>query len=101
MSAFKPFPELRIDVREDGVARICNSRDEDVLVVIEGDKVVLDRMVDCWNACRKFYSPANHIGATEEYVKRLEQLRKDAWARAETLQEQVDGVGTPAPEQAA
>lgn len=101
MSAFKPFPELVVEKREEGVARVATTNGSEVLIVIEGDEVVLDRMVNCWNACRKLYNPAGHIEATDEYVKRLEQLRKDAWARAETLQAQVDVASAPAPEQAA
>jgi hypothetical protein len=83
---FKPFPEIFVDVREDGIARVCSTKGEDLLLVLEADKAVLDRLVECWNACRKFYGPANHIEATEDYVKRLEQLRKDAWARVQELE---------------
>lgn len=86
---FKPFPEIFIDAREDGVARVCNTKGEDVLLVMEGDRAVLDRLVECWNACRKLYGPANHIEATEDYVERLVRLREEAWARVQVLEGQI------------
>jgi hypothetical protein len=85
MSAFQPFPKLSVDIREDGVARIVSSKGDDVLIVLEGDRAVLDRMVECWNALRSIYQPENHLAATEDYVKRLEVLRKEAWARVREL----------------
>lgn len=87
MSAFKPYPELAIDMRDDGVARvIATNAGTDVLVVLEGDPATLERMVECWNALRKIAFPAAHISATDEYCERVERLRKEAWARVQELE---------------
>lgn len=84
--SFKPFPELSVEAGQiDGLHRIVNSRGE---VVIAGKFLSEDdaqRLVDCWNACRKLYSPSAHIAETDAYVARLEGLRSDAWARAVEL----------------
>jgi hypothetical protein len=96
MSAFKPYPEVSLEVSDESSAmRIVNSKGETLVTDTTCDTATLERIVDCWNACRKLYSPANHIEATDEYVKRLETLRRDAWARAETLQAQIDATPTP------
>lgn len=96
MSAFKSYPEITA-VMIGNVPRLVDSKGNDVSLTMEG----CERLAACWNACRKLYNPANHIEATEEYVKRVEMLRKDAWARAEHLQAQVDCLSTPKPERAA
>lgn len=84
MSGFKPYPEVSLEIDEDSSAmRIADSNGETLVTDIRGDAATLERFVACWNACRKLYAPANHIEITEEYVKRLEWLRKDAWAMAQ------------------
>lgn len=90
MSGFKPFPEISAVIIGE-VPRLIDAKGNDITLTIEG----CERLAACWNACRKLYNPAGHIEATDEYVKRLEQLRKDAWARAEALQAQVDAIAAP------
>lgn len=81
--AFKPFPEVSVETNEESSAMRIVTKGGDVLVVDTNcDSSVLERIVQCWNACRRLYSPAAHIEATDDYVKRLEQLRKDALASA-------------------
>lgn len=84
MSAFRPYPEVSLEISDESSAmRIVDSKGETLVTDTTCDAVTLERFVACWNACRKLYAPANHIEATDEYVKRLETLRKDAWARAQ------------------
>lgn len=66
-------------------ARIVDGRGNVLVMDVNMDTAILERFVECWNACRKLYAPAGHIQATDEYVARLEGLRKAAWARAEEL----------------
>jgi hypothetical protein len=94
MIPFKPLPEISAVMIGD-VPRLIDAKGNDVSLTMEG----CERLAACWNACRKLYAPGNHIEATDEYVKRLEQLRKDAWARAERLQARPDALApTPAQE---
>lgn len=82
MTNFKAYPEL--SVRPPVVAgpfSIENKRGE-VLATVHGEEEA-DRLVDCWNACSKIFAPAAHIEATDDYVTRLEGLRKEAVARLE------------------
>lgn len=83
MSAFKGFPELIVaEGQEDGLYRVETTRG---VVVIAGKFRSRDdaqRLVDCWNAVRHIAFPLAHIPATEEYVTRLETLRKEAVSRA-------------------
>lgn len=86
MRKFKPFAELIVEAGQvDGLHRIVNTSGE--VIIAGGFRNAEDahRLVDCWNACRKFHSPANHIETTEERVGKLEQLRKEAWARTVEL----------------
>lgn len=71
---FKPFPEL---VLSEGPVITMKNGDADI---------DMQRMVDCWNACRKLHNPAAHIAETDAYIARLEELRKEAWARAEAAE---------------
>lgn len=48
----------------------------------------MQRLVDCANALSKINEPQNHVDTTEDYVKRLEGLRRDAWARVQELEAQ-------------
>ena len=85
MSAFKPFPELSVDEGDDGEVLIRHKSGEPFVMTAD----TAQRLVDCWNACRKIYSPGAHIVATDEYVARLETLRKEAVARAEAAEKAV------------
>jgi hypothetical protein len=64
------------------VPRILDRKGNDILTVPGG----MERLVECANALMHIAFPANHVPATEDYVKRLEQLRKDAWARVQELE---------------
>lgn len=79
---FKPYPELVIDRDEDGTCdRITTKGGSDVFVIVANRSLEeLERLVECWNALRKIAFPTAHLDATEEYVKRLEKLRRDAVA---------------------
>lgn len=84
MTVFKGYPELSVEAGQiDGLYRIVNSRGEVIIAGTFASAEDAQRLVDCWNACRKLYSPGAHIVATDEYVTRLETLRKEAVARAE------------------
>lgn len=87
MSAFKPFPEVSLQMTDDcSAARIVDGKGNVLVMDTNCDTAILERFVDCWNACRKLYAPAAHITATDEYVARLEGLRKEAWARVQELE---------------
>ena len=91
MSAFKAYPEAVLEVDEDSSAmRIVTTRGNILVCDTNCDEEVLARFVSCWNACRKIAFPAAHIEASDEYAQRTDQLRKEAWARAEALQAEVD-----------
>lgn len=78
---FKPFPELLIDATDHDGHVIVTKGKNGPSIIMDASLEDAQRLVDCWNACRKLYSPAAHIVATDEYVERLERLRKEAWAR--------------------
>lgn len=81
MTNFKPYPEISIAEREDLSATwIVDNKGDVILIDTNGDTAALERMVQCWNACRKIAFPENHIPATDDYIQRLDQLRKDAVA---------------------
>jgi hypothetical protein len=91
MTQFKALPELMIEPGQvDGLYRIATKSGD--VIIAGGFRCAEDaqRLVDCWNACRKLYAPAAHIQATEEYTARLENLRREAWARAERLEAEVN-----------
>ena len=81
---FKPFPEISAVMIGD-VPRLIDARGNDVTLTMEG----CERLAACWNACRKLYSPAAHITASDERNDRLEVLRKAAWARATELEAEL------------
>jgi len=86
MSKFKPLPDLSVEHGQvDGLFRIVTTAGEVITAGGFRNSEDAQRLVDCWNACRKLYNPANHIETTEERVGKLEQLRKEAWARAVEL----------------
>lgn len=85
MTNWKPYPEISIADRDDLSATwIVDGKGEVIAIDTNGDTAALERLVQCWNACRKIEFPENHIPATDDYLKRLEQLRKDAVAMAGT-----------------
>lgn len=89
MSAFKPYRELSESLpNQDELFPIVDAHGYCYGWAQNEDDA--KRFIECWNACRKIAFPGAHIDASEEYVKRLEQLRKDAWARAEALQSEID-----------
>lgn len=98
MTSFKPFREITIvDAGEDmdGKPAIQYANGDEFVMT---DVASIQRLVDCWNACRKIAFPVAHIGATDETVQRLEGLRRAAWARAVELgaQDYHRDEGTPA-----
>lgn len=87
MSAFKGYPELLVaDGQDDGLYRIETTRGAVVIAGKFRSRDEAQRLVDCWNAVRHIAFPLAHIPATEEYVTRLETLRKEAVARAEAAE---------------
>lgn len=83
---FKPFPEVELVMSEESSAMTIQTKRGDPIVIDTNcDTDALERMVECWNACRHLYSPAAHITETEAYVKRVEGLRKEAVARLEEI----------------
>jgi hypothetical protein len=95
VSKFKPYRELVIvEAGEDMDGKpLIQYENGDPFVLT--DIASVQRLVDCWNACRKPHNPAAHIETTEERVTRLEQLRKDARAIMATLK--VKEVASMAP----
>lgn len=95
MSTFKPYPELKISIADPETGEIFVQTAGGVSVFstigFRDDAEIqrVQRLVDCWNACRKIHSPAAHIAATDEYVERIEKLRKDACARIVELEAEL------------
>lgn len=84
---FKSYPEVELVSDPDSSAMsIKDARGNTLVIDSNCDTAALERLVECWNACRHLYSPSAHIEATDEYVKRLEGLRKDAVARVTELE---------------
>lgn len=81
MASFKPYKELSVlkPETDQGVFKLVTSSGH-VYAEVHAEEDAY-RLVDCWNACRKLYSPEAHITATDEYVLRLEGLRKDLVAQ--------------------
>ncbi len=81
MSSFKPYKELSIlkPETDQGMFKLVNSSGSVYAEAASEEDAY--RLADCWNACRKLFSPASHIEATDEYVLRLEGLRKDLAAQ--------------------
>lgn len=90
MSAFKPLKELTVlaPVSEDGLYKLVNSSGSVYAEVANQEDAY--RFADCWNACRKLAFPEAHITASDDYAKRTERLRKEAWSLAGTLQVELD-----------
>jgi hypothetical protein len=95
MSAFKPYKELTVlkPVTAEGVYKLTSASGHVYAEVASEEDAY--RFADCWNACRKLAFPEAHINATDEHAKRTEKLRKEAWARAEVLQTELDHLKAP------
>jgi hypothetical protein len=84
----QPFPKGPYTIGMIGdVARILDANGNDVMLERNG----MQRLVERANALSKVWHPENHVAATDDYLTRLEQLRKDAWARAQELQAELAG----------
>lgn len=86
MSVFKGYPEINfVEGQADGLHRIETNTGKVIIAGHFDNPELGQRLVDCWNAVRKIFAPAAHIEATDDYVDRLEKLRKEAVARIEQL----------------
>lgn len=94
MTSFKNYPQVSLQALDDesSAMRIITSKADALVIDVNCDTASLERFVECWNALRHVAFPAAHVNALEERVQRLEQLRKDAWARAEALQAECDAM---------
>lgn len=91
MTKFKPYREVRLDASEEmSSLRVVASNGDVVLIDVFCDSASVERFIECWNSLRHVAFPSAHVKGLEERVERLEKLRKDAWARAEALQAEVD-----------
>jgi hypothetical protein len=73
----QPFPRGPYEIQKIGdVERIVDHLGNDVMREPNG----MARLVECANALAKIWFPLNHVPATEDYVKRLEESRREAWA---------------------
>lgn len=90
----QPFPKGPYTIGAIGdVARILDAKGNDVMLERGG----MQRLVECANALSKVWNPENHVSTTDEYLPRLEGLRKVAWARAELLEAYIAANGLPSP----
>jgi hypothetical protein len=90
VTAFKPYPELHVHHGQiDGLYRIEKTNGSAIFAGHFESQEDAERFVECWNACRRIAFPSAHIDATNDYTARLEQLRKDAWARAQELETHI------------
>lgn len=91
MSGFAGLSKVRAEMIGD-VPRIIDAKGNDITRTLEG----CERIAEIWNALRHVAFPENHLNATEDYVKRLEQLRKDAVARADAMESSAPASGEAA-----
>lgn len=90
MTIFKPYPEVRaVSGQIDGLWRIETNTGRVLAAGHFQSKLEAERFAECWNACRKLAFPSAHIEAIDGRVTRLEQLRKEAWARAQELEAEL------------
>lgn len=90
-----PFPKGPYTVGVIGtVPRILDRKGRDVMTMPGG----MERLVACANALQHVWFPQAHVEASDAHCKRVEQLRKDAWARVQELEAQL--AATPAQEAA-
>jgi hypothetical protein len=73
----QPFPRAPYAIEKIGdVERIVDRFGNDVMREPNG----MQRLIECANALSDVWFPLNHVPATEDYVKRLEESRREAWA---------------------
>jgi len=90
MSVFKFYPEVSVvDGSVDGLFRIETNSGRVMVGAHFKHRLDAERFANRWNACRKVAFPEAHIMALEDYAKRVEQLRKDAWARVQELETEL------------
>ena len=90
MTIFKAYPEVSAVAGQiDGLYRIETNTGRVLASGHFQSRLEADRFAECWNACRKLAFPSAHVEAIEDRVTRLEQLRKEAWARAQELDAEV------------
>ncbi|MBY3151406.1 hypothetical protein HFO56_03260 [Rhizobium laguerreae] len=93
MAAYKGFPELvLVDGAVENLYRLETKGGKVVVGAYFSSRDDAVRLLDVWNACRKIAFPAAHLEATDDYCKRLEQLRKDAVARIKELDPDYGGA---------
>jgi hypothetical protein len=81
MSAFKGHPELKVaEGQVDGLFRLETGKGVVLASGVFRSREEAERFAECWNGLRKIAFPQAHLEATEEYVVRLERLRKEAVA---------------------
>lgn len=90
MSAFTGYPELFNDEVDGSNPAIVFKNGMVVAVGTEDSRSDMERLVVCWNACRKIFAPAAHLQASDEHCEKVERLRKEAWSLAGSLQVEVD-----------
>jgi hypothetical protein len=73
----------------DGVVHILDKKKNDVMLIDGGP----ERLVECANALQGIWFPETHVEESDKYSQRLEQLRKDAWARVQELEKLVAAGG--------
>ncbi len=89
----KQFLRGRVSVGKIGeVVRILDAKGNDVMTMKGGP----ERLVECANALTGIWFPENHVTATDDYVKRLETLRKEAWERAQKAEALLAEMGVSA-----
>ena len=94
MSAAEPFPKGPYTVGMIGdVVRILDRNRNDVMTQPGGP----ERLVACANPLAKVFFPQAHVETTDEYIKRLEGLRKAAWARAQELEAELAALRPATP----
>jgi hypothetical protein len=83
------FPQGVYSVGKIGeVTRVLDAKGRDVMTMPGGP----ERLVECCNALRHVWFPAAHVNATDEQIKKLEALRKAAWARVQELEKAIAGA---------
>lgn len=97
MKAFTGYPELFNDEVDGSNPAIVFKNGTVVAVGTEESRSDMERLVVCWNACRKLFAPAAHLEATDEQVLKLERLRKEAWSLAASLQAELDQLKASTP----
>jgi hypothetical protein len=91
MSAFLGYPELFLEQGAvEGLYRIQTRSGRVIFAGHFDDPQDAERLLICWNACRKIFAPAAHLQASDEHCEKVERLRKEAWSLAGSLQAELD-----------